>query len=70
MLLPIVRNLKLSKIILNISAEYNSIIIVIEFSGLPIALFHRYTLYGKSPILQHLFFSISGILICYWNYGN
>ncbi|XP_034171298.2 lysophosphatidylcholine acyltransferase 3 protein nessy [Osmia lignaria lignaria] len=38
--------------------------------GLPIALFHRYTLYGKSPILQHLFFSISGILICYWNYEH
>nr|XP_003701017.1 PREDICTED: lysophospholipid acyltransferase 5 isoform X1 [Megachile rotundata] len=36
--------------------------------GLPIALVHRHTLYGKSPILQHLYFSFVGLLICYWNY--
>ncbi|XP_076292822.1 lysophosphatidylcholine acyltransferase 3 protein nessy isoform X2 [Lasioglossum baleicum] len=37
--------------------------------GFPIALIHRYTLYGKSPIAQHLFFTSSGLLLCYWNYG-
>ncbi|XP_076651718.1 lysophosphatidylcholine acyltransferase 3 protein nessy isoform X1 [Halictus rubicundus] len=37
--------------------------------GFPIALIHRYTLYGKSPVFQHLFFTSSGLLLCYWNYG-
>ena len=37
--------------------------------GLPIALLHRYTLYGKNPVRQHLFFTTCGLLICYWNYG-
>jgi len=39
-------------------------------SGFPVALFHRYTLYGKDPIRQHLFFIACGLLIGYWNYGN
>ncbi|XP_017759421.1 PREDICTED: lysophospholipid acyltransferase 5 isoform X2 [Eufriesea mexicana] len=37
--------------------------------GAPIALFHRYTLYGKCPICQHIFFASCGVLICLWNYG-
>ncbi|XP_076749797.1 lysophosphatidylcholine acyltransferase 3 protein nessy [Xylocopa sonorina] len=37
--------------------------------GLPIALLHKYTLYQKSPIHQHVFFIVCGILICIWNYG-
>ncbi|XP_031848228.1 lysophosphatidylcholine acyltransferase 3 protein nessy [Nomia melanderi] len=37
--------------------------------GFPIALLHRYTLYGKSPVSQHLLFISSGLLLCYWNYG-
>ncbi|XP_076233949.1 lysophosphatidylcholine acyltransferase 3 protein nessy [Calliopsis andreniformis] len=37
--------------------------------GIPIAFLHRYTLYGKTPVYQHLFFTICGVLICYWNYG-
>ncbi|KZC11643.1 Lysophospholipid acyltransferase 5, partial [Dufourea novaeangliae] len=43
--------------------------ILIELSGLPIALLHRYTLYGKNPVSQHLFFTSCGLLLCYWNYG-
>jgi len=39
-------------------------------SGFPVALFHRYTLYGKDPIRQHLFFVACGLSIGYWNYGN
>lgn len=50
--------------------KYIANINIIELSGLPIALLHRYTLYGKSPVRQHLFFTICGLLICYWNYGN
>ncbi|XP_043603556.1 lysophospholipid acyltransferase 5 isoform X3 [Bombus pyrosoma] len=37
--------------------------------GLPIALLHRYTLYGKCPVFQHIFFATCGVLICLWNYG-
>ncbi|XP_050493536.1 lysophospholipid acyltransferase 5 isoform X3 [Bombus huntii] len=39
------------------------------FLGLPIALLHRYTLYGKCPVFQHIFFATCGVLICLWNYG-
>lgn len=39
-------------------------------SGFPVALLHRYTLYGKDPIHQHLFFIACGLSIGYWNYGN
>lgn len=39
-------------------------------SGFPVAVFHRYTLYGKDPIRQHLFFIACGLSIGYWNYGN
>lgn len=39
-------------------------------SGFPVALLHRYTLYGKDPIRQHLFFIACGLSIGYWNYGN
>lgn len=44
--------------------------IITELSGLPIALLHRYTLYGKCPVFQHIFFATCGVLICLWNYGN
>lgn len=36
--------------------------------GFPVALLHRYTLYGKDPIRQHLFFITCGLVIGYWNY--
>lgn len=39
------------------------------FLGFPIAILHRYTLYGKQPVRQHLYFAIWGLLICYWNFG-
>lgn len=44
--------------------------IITELSGLPIALLHKYTLYGKCPVCQHIFFATCGVLICLWNYGN
>lgn len=44
--------------------------VITELSGLPIALLHRYTLYGKCPVFQHIFFATCGVLICLWNYGN
>lgn len=39
-------------------------------SGFPVALLHRYMLYGKDPIHQHIFFIACGLSIGYWNYGN
>lgn len=36
--------------------------------GFPVALLHRYTLYGKDPVRQHLFFIACGLSIGYWNY--
>ncbi|XP_011146541.1 lysophospholipid acyltransferase 5 [Harpegnathos saltator] len=36
--------------------------------GFPVALLHRYTLYGKDPIRQHLFFIACGLSIGFWNY--
>lgn len=36
----------------------------------PLGFLHRYTLYGKSPLIQHLFFFGSGISIGYFNYGT
>ncbi|XP_046432048.1 lysophospholipid acyltransferase 5 [Neodiprion fabricii] len=38
--------------------------------GFPLALFHRYKLYGKEQTLQHIFFILSGLSIGYWNYGT
>ncbi|CAK9832984.1 Lysophospholipid acyltransferase 5 [Anthophora retusa] len=37
--------------------------------GLPIALLHRYFLYGRCPTYQHIFFATCGILLALWNYG-
>ncbi|XP_061934978.1 lysophospholipid acyltransferase 5 [Apis cerana] len=37
--------------------------------GFPIAFIHRYTLYGKYPIYQHIFFITCGVSICLWNFG-
>ncbi|XP_050446775.1 lysophospholipid acyltransferase 5 [Cataglyphis hispanica] len=36
--------------------------------GFPVALLHRYTLYGKDPTRQHIFFIACGLAIGYWNY--
>ncbi|KAK7867424.1 hypothetical protein R5R35_003848 [Gryllus longicercus] len=36
----------------------------------PLAFVHRYFLYGKKPMQQHIFFCVSGLLIGYFNYGN
>ncbi|XP_042872826.1 lysophospholipid acyltransferase 5-like isoform X2 [Penaeus japonicus] len=38
--------------------------------GYPIVLIHRYTLYCRSPILQHLYFIATGISIALFNYGH
>ncbi|XP_066996783.2 lysophospholipid acyltransferase 5 isoform X1 [Anabrus simplex] len=38
--------------------------------GYPLALVHRYTLYGKGSTLQHIFFIVSGLSIGYFNYGT
>lgn len=38
--------------------------------GYPIALVHRHTLYGKSRVLQHFFFILTGLLLGYYNYGT
>ncbi|XP_069703980.1 lysophospholipid acyltransferase 5 [Periplaneta americana] len=37
--------------------------------GYPLALIHRYTLYGQFLQYQHLFFVLSGLSIGYFNYG-
>ncbi|XP_053977199.1 lysophospholipid acyltransferase 5 isoform X1 [Hylaeus volcanicus] len=44
-------------------------LIISIFLGLPIALLHRYMLYGKTPVYQHLYFITCGVLTCYWNFG-
>ncbi|KAJ8950775.1 hypothetical protein NQ318_011268 [Aromia moschata] len=38
-------------------------------AGYPLAFVHRKYLYGKDENLQHLFFTFSGLLLGYWNYG-
>ncbi|XP_037797486.1 lysophospholipid acyltransferase 5-like [Penaeus monodon] len=38
--------------------------------GYPIVLLHRYTLYCRSPVLQHLYFISTGISIALFNYGQ
>ncbi|XP_071521262.1 lysophospholipid acyltransferase 5 isoform X1 [Panulirus ornatus] len=38
--------------------------------GYPLVLIHRYTLYCKSPKLQHLYFIVSGVSIALFNYGH
>nr|CAD7458743.1 unnamed protein product [Timema tahoe] len=37
--------------------------------GYPLTLIHRFTLYGKSTLHQHIFFIVSGLSIGYFNYG-
>lgn len=37
--------------------------------GYPLAFFHRYTLYAKPGISQHLYFILTGLAIGYFNYG-
>ncbi|XP_043528844.1 lysophospholipid acyltransferase 5 [Frieseomelitta varia] len=63
-----------NSILLNISESLNASeaalrLLISIFLGLPIALLHRYTLYGKCPVCQHIFFATCGVLICLWNYG-
>ncbi|GFU08843.1 lysophospholipid acyltransferase 5 [Nephila pilipes] len=38
--------------------------------GYPLALVHRYVLFGKSVTVQHLFFIISGLSLGIFNYGS
>ncbi|XP_068223260.1 lysophospholipid acyltransferase 5 isoform X2 [Palaemon carinicauda] len=38
--------------------------------GYPLVLIHRYTLYCKSPSLQHLYFIVCGVSIALFNYGQ
>ncbi|KAK1137299.1 hypothetical protein K0M31_001812 [Melipona bicolor] len=63
-----------NNILLNISESLNASeaalrLLISILLGLPIALLHRYTLYGKCPVCQHIFFATCGVLICLWNYG-
>ncbi|XP_033221131.1 lysophospholipid acyltransferase 5-like [Belonocnema kinseyi] len=37
--------------------------------GFPFALIHRYSIYGKDPTTQHLFFTVCGLTLGYWNYA-
>ena len=48
------------------------LVIVYCFSllGYPLAFLHRFLLYGKSPWQQHLYFTVCGIAICYFNFGK
>ncbi|GBL99126.1 Lysophospholipid acyltransferase 5 [Araneus ventricosus] len=39
------------------------------FAGYPLALFHRHVLFGTAPIVQHVFFTICGITLGFYNYG-
>ena len=45
-------------------------VFVVLFAGYPLAFLHRLLLYGKSPWLQHLYFTLCGIAICYFNFGE
>ncbi|XP_015116616.1 lysophospholipid acyltransferase 5 isoform X1 [Diachasma alloeum] len=37
--------------------------------GFPLAYLHRRTLYGKTPLHQHVFFILSGVFLGIWNFG-
>jgi len=43
---------------------------VVMFVGYPLAMCHRYFLYGRSPNMQHIFFMICGLSLCYFNFGK
>ena len=50
----------------------NSIIFQLSFffvSGYPLFLFHRHYLRKTPPVIQHVFFALSGMLISYWSIG-
>ncbi|XP_064642988.1 lysophospholipid acyltransferase 5-like isoform X1 [Lineus longissimus] len=36
----------------------------------PVSLIHRYTLFGKSPLTQHLYFIFFGLGLSYFNFGS
>uniref|UniRef100_A0A0P4W2L8 Lysophospholipid acyltransferase 5 n=1 Tax=Scylla olivacea TaxID=85551 RepID=A0A0P4W2L8_SCYOL len=38
--------------------------------GYPLVLIHRYSLYCKNPLIQHLYFIASGVSIALFNYGQ
>jgi len=38
--------------------------------GYPLAAFHRCILLGRSPALQHFYFTLCGISLCYFNFGK
>ncbi|CAH1102115.1 unnamed protein product [Psylliodes chrysocephalus] len=39
-------------------------------AGYPLALIHRKFIYDKKPLLQHLYFIVTGFLLGFWNYGT
>jgi len=40
------------------------------FAGYPLTFAHRWTLWGKSETLQHLYFATTGMGMIYWCYGK
>ncbi|XP_074654931.1 lysophospholipid acyltransferase 5-like [Tubulanus polymorphus] len=38
-------------------------------SAYPLSLIHRYTLYGKTPFIQHVYFALFGFSFMYFNFG-
>jgi len=38
--------------------------------GYPLAMVHRQFFYGRSPNVQHIFFTICGLSLCYFNFGT
>ncbi|XP_063410218.1 lysophospholipid acyltransferase 5-like isoform X1 [Mytilus trossulus] len=40
------------------------------FAGYPLAFLYRSFIFGRSPNIQHIYFTICGISLCYFNYGT
>ena len=57
-----------SKNIVRFQFHYFSIVIFFV-SGYPLFLFHRHYLRKTPPVIQHVFFALSGMLISYWSIG-
>lgn len=38
-------------------------------AGYPLALVHRNLFLGKTPLLQHTYFTVCGLALCFFNYG-
>ncbi|XP_064611109.1 lysophospholipid acyltransferase 5-like [Liolophura sinensis] len=40
------------------------------FLGYPLAFIYRQLLFGKRPEIQHIYFSLTGLALCYFNFGG